>query len=221
MRGGAPERTRRPHETLCPGRRVAKSLNLAGARGLNDPTMTPSSLALACAVLLGAEAPATSPGPGGPLPRSSIAAVLAHRGDLGLTDAEVSELEKRDEALQKQVAKIREEFPGSSHGSGGPGGTGAGPSPMAAPPEGGGGGHHGGGGGGRHHDGSGGSSGRQDSAGRGAVLRSRLDDADTTAWLAAETVIAESRREKARDVAERYREALADRREAERAAKGR
>ena len=181
--------------------------------------MMPHTLALACAVLLGAEAPVASPAPAVPLPRSSIAAVLAHRGDLGLTETEVSELEKRDEALQKQVARIREEFPSSSHEAGGSGGGGGGSSPTAAPPEGGGGGHHGGGGGGRHH--GGGSSGHPDPSARGAGLQSRLDDADTAAWLAAEPAIAESRREKARDVAEKYREALADRREAERAARGR
>ena len=42
------------------------------------------------------------------LPRSSIAAVLAHRGELGLDDAEVKSLEERDAALQKRLAEIRE-----------------------------------------------------------------------------------------------------------------
>ena len=44
------------------------------------------------------------------------------------------------------------------------------------------------------------------------------DDADTAAWLSAENVLDPSRRERARDVAEKYREALADQREADRKA---
>ncbi len=193
--------------------------------------MASTPLLLACALLLGAEAPAPA-GPVGDLPRSSIAAVLAHRGELGLSEAEVSELERRDEALEKQAARIREEFAASSHkpGNSGRGGERSGPSPdgmgkplaptAAALPEGSG----AGGRGGKHHNGAGGSrssSGSQDPAARAAAMQSRLDEADTAAWLAAETVLAESRREKARDVAEKYREAVADRRDTERARKDR
>jgi hypothetical protein len=52
------------------------------------------------------------------------------------------------------------------------------------------------------------------------VLQSKIDDADTAAWLAAGPLLPESRREKARDIAEKCRETLADRRESERAGAG-
>jgi hypothetical protein len=160
--------------------------------------MTLSTVAIACALLLGADAPPGASAAPATLSRSSIAAVLSHRGELGLTDAEVSELERRDETLQKQIEEIR----------------------AAALPEGSsGGGHRGGGlGGGRPAGGRGSATARDPSA-RAASLQSRLDDADTAAWLSAESVLAEARREKARDVAEKYREALADEREAKRAAR--
>jgi len=41
----------------------------------------------------------------------------------------------------------------------------------------------------------------------------QLDNADTEAWLAAEVLLPEEKRARARDVAEKYREALADARE--------
>jgi hypothetical protein len=46
-----------------------------------------------------------------------------------------------------------------------------------------------------------------------AALQAQIDDADTAAWLAAESSLREPQREPARAVAERYREALADERE--------
>lgn len=186
-----------------------------------------STLAIACAVLLAADAPASQPAPG-PLPRSSIAAVLAHRSELGLTDGEVAQLQQRDESLQKQLADIRERFaaapsrPRADLGRDGgqprapPGAQPLSPSAGALPEGMAGAGHRGGvWGGGRHGGNRSGWQG-QDPATRAAALQSRLDDADTAAWLSAETVLAESRREKARDVAEKYREELADQREAER-----
>jgi hypothetical protein len=189
--------------------------------------MTLAALALAGRFLLAAD-PAPAPAAATP-PRSSIAAVLEHRGELGLTEAEVRELEKRDDALARQQEDLREQSPPSRRGSGsGSGGQrpsqaerGAQPlSPTArALPEGtGGGGRHGGGLGGGHRGEGRSSAGTQDPAARAAALQSKLDDADTAAWLSAEDVLDPSRRERARDVAERYREALADQREADRKA---
>jgi hypothetical protein len=173
---------------------------------------------VACSLLLlSAEGASTAP-----LPRSSIAAVIAERGALGLTDAEVAELERRDEALQKQLGEIRDELPASPHP--GAGARRSAPedrrsqplSPSAAAlPQGAGRGV--GRGGGRAGGGSGPK--ERDPADRGAQLQSRLDDADTAAWLSAETTLDPSRREKAREVAAAYREQLADRRDAEHAGK--
>jgi hypothetical protein len=190
--------------------------------------MTLAALALAGRLLLAAD-PVPAQTAAAPLPRSSIAAVLEHRGELDLTDAESRELERRDDALAKQQDDLREQFPASHRGGGsGAGGQrpgqaerGAQPlSPTAsALPEGtGGGGRRGGGPGGGHRGEGRSSAGAQDPAARAAALQSKLDDADTAAWLSAENVLDPSRRERARDVAEKYREALADQREADRKA---
>jgi hypothetical protein len=177
-------------------------------------------LALALLAALGAD-PAPAPRL---LPRSSIAAVVARRGELGLDDGQVKQLEERDAALQRQLAEIRERFGQAQRLPGGqgrprPAGPPDGSSPLPSPAErardpaagpvpGGGGGR------GRHAGGRrGAQGGREDRAGE---LQRRLDDADTEAWLAAESVLAERQRDPARAVAERYREALADEREAAR-----
>ena len=44
-----------------------------------------------------------------PLPRSSIVAVLAHRGELGLDDAQVAALDRADAELQVQLSRLRAE----------------------------------------------------------------------------------------------------------------
>jgi hypothetical protein len=191
--------------------------------------MTPSGLAISWLLVLG-----TEPSPAAParlLPRSSIAAVLAHRGELGLDDTQVKQLEERDAALQRQIADVRERLRaapsrgGASEGRSRDRQAGAGegaspPSPADAARAGdasvgrgrrggGMGGHRGGGGGSEHPV--------QDPAARAAALQAQLDDADTAAWLDAEALLPEPQRDKARAIAERYREALADEREASRA----
>ncbi len=182
--------------------------------------------ALALLPLLGADSsPPPLPAPM-LLPRSSIAAVLAHRGELGLDDAEVKQLEERDAALQRRLAEIRERFAAEGRSQWGRGrgptpGPPAGESPDRAP----GGGAGPGGGpapGGRFRGGGGGYRGSRpaghpapDPAARAAELRRRLDDADTAAWLEAEDLLREPHRKPARQVAEKYREALADDRDAE------
>lgn len=196
--------------------------------------MSTALAALVLLPLLGADSSsAPRPAPR-PLPRSSIAAVLAHRGELGLDGAEVKRLEERDAVLQRRLAEIRDQLeapegrdragregrspprppadgssPQPSLPEVGPGqgaGPGGGPGPRGRF-------RAGGGHGGRR---SGGGRLAQDPAARAAELRRRLDDADTAAWLEAETLLRESHREPARAVAEKYREDLADERDAER-----
>jgi hypothetical protein len=190
------------------------------------------ALLYASAAVLLAGPSSAFPAPAGPLPRSSIAAVLAHRGELGLDDAQVKQLEDRDAALQKQIAEIRSRAEATPPGDraskgrngGRPSGSDGAPPPLspvdAARPGGfGGGGMHRGSGGGMggHRGGAGSQHPARDPAERAAALQTRIDDADTAAWLAAEALLRESQREKARAVAEKYREALADEREAARA----
>lgn len=191
-------------------------------------TMTCSELGISLALLLGAGPSSASPAPAHLLPRSSIAAVLAHRGELGLDDAQVKGLEERDAALQKQIAEMRERLgatPSPGREGGGKRGSGSAGAGEEAPPmpsaevgrlggAGGAGGRRGGGMGG--HRGGGGAAERpaRDPAARAAALQEQIDDADTAAWLGAETLLREGQREKARAVAEAYREALADEREA-------
>lgn len=52
-----------------------------------------------------------------PLPRSSIVAVLAHRGELGLSDEQAAALEQADAELQVQLARLRSEGGAPAHGS--------------------------------------------------------------------------------------------------------
>jgi hypothetical protein len=191
--------------------------------------------ALALLPLLAADSPSTPQPAPRLLPRSSIAAVLARRGELGLDDVQVKQLEERDAVLQKQLVEIRERLGAPESRGQGRGGAGSAPHRWSAdeppPPlsptdmarEGGsgatgspgaGGGRRGGGG---HGGQRGGGTGRpaQDPAARAAELQRRLDDADTAAWLEAENLLREPQRVPARDVAEKFREALADQRDAE------
>jgi hypothetical protein len=131
--------------------------------------------------------------------------------------------------LQKQVAGLREQLAARTargHTGGGspedrprssPTGSDAGtPAPLspsaAALPQGatGGGGHRGGGTGGHRGHGDRATKAPADSA---PTLQTQIDDADTAAWLGAEPLLKEGQREKARAIAEAYREALADERE--------
>jgi hypothetical protein len=64
-----------------------------------------------------------------PLPRSSIVAVLAHRGELELTDAQMERLSQADAELQQRLIRLRAEagHPSLPPGAGAGGGRGAGP----------------------------------------------------------------------------------------------
>jgi hypothetical protein len=187
-------------------------------------------IALAAVPLVVLVAAADPAPPAQPLARSSIAAVVARSGELGLGPAQVKDLKSRDEALQREQAAIRERLapppednarsplslkvPGG--GAGPPGGTTGGPRGGGAGPPGGttGGPRGGGGGGGGDGRGPPGPRGsREDASARREELVRALDDADTRAWLEAEARLPAELREKATAVAARHREELADQRE--------
>jgi hypothetical protein len=173
------------------------------------------------------------PGPSVELPRSSIAAVLLRRGELSLTPAQVKDLERRDEALQREQGDIRERFGAPAGGRSAKSplsfkvpGSGGGRSPSGsagtAPVDGSGGGQvgpgtvPGGAAGGRGGHGKGTPSSRSnadDPKARAAHLAEELDNADTRAWLEAAAKLPPQLQEKATAVAERYREDLAEQRE--------
>jgi hypothetical protein len=157
------------------------------------------------------------------LPRSSIAAVLARGAEIGLSPDQIRELGHRDAALQKQFADLREQFAPSAtparRQTNGEAGSPAGRSPASTTiPDAPGGsplGGHGHRGGGWHRSDRGDTGARSvDPATRASELQGKMNDADTAAWFSAEAVLTEAQREPARAVAARYREMLADAREA-------
>jgi hypothetical protein len=141
-----------------------------------------------------------------PLPRSSIAAVVLHRAEIGLTDEQVGEMEQLDRQREAENAAVREEMakktrqgqvaPSSNSSSGGMRG----------------GGMHGGMRGGRSPGLGGGKEGD-----RAATLEDRFDENDTKAYLDAEGVLTDGQKERAREIASDYREQLYERRENARA----
>ncbi len=151
-------------------------------------------------------APAPAPGSAKPLPASSIAAVLMHREELGLTDQQCRQLNELATALDKQNGELRAS-PAATHSDEAsheePGQADHAPIPGT--------GARGAGGRGKRR-----SAGRSDSRPqpdfRQAVLRA-MDDNDTQAYLQAEALLTPSQRERARDIAEEYREARYDERE--------
>jgi hypothetical protein len=157
-----------------------------------------------------------------PLPRSSIAAVVLRRQELGLSDDQVRDLELRDQQREKEDAAVRDEAeekrkaakaasapstsggPGAGTGSGGPSGGGRGGGM--------GGGMRGGGMGGRGLRGGGSSApahGLSESS-----IEDRMDANDTKAYLDAESAsLTEGQKDRAREIASEYREKLYERRE--------
>jgi hypothetical protein len=171
--------------------------------------------------------------PSTPLPRSSIAAVLEHRGELELTDDQVQKLEAFDQKLEQKNASLREQIAAarqnhaqnnssgsSSNGrsSDGSGSAGGNPSGNNAPNSGSGMGSGGFGGHGRGGHGIGRGGGergnRPSDPGLVTSTEQKLDDNDTQAYLEAESVLTDAQRDRARDVAEHYREQLFDQRHA-------
>jgi len=172
-----------------------------------------------------------------PLPRSSIAAVLLHREELALRDDQVKELQEIDEKLAARNDAIRDHKSGdqpesmgtgTGTGAGSASGSGSGSQPQSSSnPQ----GTMGGGGGGRVHmtgagagSGSGAGFGRHGQHGqhpgggsggsskKGHSAQEQMDDNDTRAYLQAEGYLDEDQRVRARDIAEKYREDLYDRR---------
>lgn len=134
-----------------------------------------------------------------PLPRSSIAAVLASRGELNLTEEQVHQLEKMDEQLEKANAPIRSEIQRMTQGESSPTQGGASAGRRA-------------GGAGRSRRGEpGGGSARTVRAPMG-TLQQRIDDNDTQAYLQAENVLTPEQQPRAREIASHFREELWDRR---------
>jgi len=181
-------------------------------------SLLPVSLLLACA---------TTPKPHRPMPpppafRSSIDAVLAFRGELGLTDDQVLRLQAIDDKLEQDDAAIRAELRpagksgdiGSGPASSSPVGTGSPGAPGGA----GMGGMGGRGMGGRGGMGRGPAMGAPprdpDQAARFEAARAKLDDNDTAAFFAAQEVLTEAQKPRAQEIASKYRSDLMDYREA-------
>ncbi len=138
-----------------------------------------------------------------PLPRSSIAAVLLHRDELALTDDQLHALQELDAELAERVAELKDHVRAPRDG-------GVARRPYAGAP---------GSGGGRGFGTRRGmgrprvSGGTGENPNRPKTLQDHLDDLDTQAYLQAEEeVLTDAQRERARDIAEEYREALYDRR---------
>jgi hypothetical protein len=146
-----------------------------------------------------------------PLPRSSLAAVLLHRDELQLSDDQVKAIQGLDEELAAR-AKALTDRPGGGvrpdGGAGQPQGSsgGGGSKRLHAIGGRGGSGMKGGAGSGFHGSSSGSSKGVRS-------LEERLDDADTRAYIQAEEgILNPEQRDRAREIAEKYREDLYDRR---------
>jgi hypothetical protein len=185
-------------------------------------------------------------------------AVLAHRGELELSEEQANLLEQADAELQVRLTRLRAEggvpaqaaggLSGSLHGGpqpsdpraggyGSPGGAPVTGLPGAGAPSGGrpggfgmnmgpggfqasptGGGMPGGSGQGGAGPAAGAPAGaaRRDPVKAQEALDAGLDDADTRAFLKAEAALTPAQRERARDIASRYREQLFERREQQR-----
>jgi hypothetical protein len=158
---------------------------------------------LVCLFVLGcASAPPPAPAAPPPIvgppaedfPRSSIAAILAHRQELQLTSDQLDALGQRDDALAKEDAPIRARMAA---------GTSTSTAQSSPPPSSGmGGGRHG------HHGGQR----PQQSTAHAPDPLTQIDDNDTRAYLEIEEkVLTEAQRPRAREIASAYREALYDR----------
>jgi hypothetical protein len=164
----------------------------------------------------GSSPPPSSSGPAAPLassqpalPRSSIAAVLLHRDELGLSDDQVHAMQDLDEQLAEANAKLRAPERRLAPDAGTAQQPSAGMSRRGAGMGGMGMGGRMGRGGGRRYGGVPAANGER---APGRSIADRLDDNDTRAYLEAEKVLTDAQRERARDIAEEYREALYDRR---------
>jgi hypothetical protein len=156
------------------------------------------------------------------LPRSSIAAVIGRRQELGLTDDQVRDLELRDLERQKEDATVLDEVArkrksaadARAAGQGGGGAAQGTGNPSGGMRGGGmGGGMRGGGMGGRGPRGGAGRSSAPAPEISEASIQDRLDANDTKAFLDAESSLADGQKDRAREIASDFREKLYERRE--------
>jgi len=172
-----------------------------------------------------AETPATQATPAAakplpPLPRSSIAAVVQHRGELGLTDEQIEAMEKRDREREEEDRALRAEDDKKRKAAQEASQSAANAQNAAPPGRAPGGGMRGGGmgGGAMRGGGMGGPPGRHGPGtdpGKpaGDALDDRLDADDTKAYLDIEDLLTPAQREPAREIASDYRAQLYDRRQ--------
>ena len=135
---------------------------------------------------------------------SSVAAVLAQRGAMQLTPEQVKQLEQVASRLEREQQVAREEL---SHPPDAPAGSSA-PPPGKSP----GGGPGGGMGGAKSRPAP---TVRSSGPSQAQVLQQRLDELDTQAFLKSVEMLPEPQREKATEIASRYREQLFEQRERE------
>ena len=181
-------------------------MRIANRRDL-FPTHVRASARASVALALALSACAKAPGPApatpaaalAPLPRSSIAAVVLHRGELGLTDDQVRQLELIDQRREAEDAAIRDELAKhhAQKAAGQAPASGGGASSASGSPAGGG---NGGGmrGGGMGMGRGGGMRGRMPrasgtdatkGANAEATAQDRMDDDDTKAYLEGEDIL--------------------------------
>jgi hypothetical protein len=164
------------------------------------------TVCIAAAVLACAQAPPrpsarASPAAGPHLPRSSILAVLEHRDELALDDAQVEKLLAIEKELEKRLDALS---PGGAQPARPSEDTGRGDDEGSRR-------------GGHNRDAAGAPRGRTGPRASPPGGRDRvLDDADTEAFYRAEQVLRAEQRERAREIAEQYREARYNAREASR-----
>jgi hypothetical protein len=182
----------------------------AGALAITaaSPFLVSMLAALACASPQQAPSPARPPPPA-PLARSSVAALLLHRGELKLDDDQFRNLKAIDEELaSKQASDMQARPPRGAVAAApplaGPSGDGGMPlDPMGDP------------GAGRHGEGHRGAGAGKRAGAAGGVDPDKIwDDNDSEAFYSAEDVLRPDQREAARKIAEDYREALYDARAA-------
>ena len=139
------------------------------------------------------------------LPSSSVAAVLAHRSELQLDEVQVSRLEEIAGDLQRKRERLAAPAASAPASSDAPA---ARDSAGAARPA------EGERGPGRSRGGHRGREKSHDAPPPQVDPESAWNEADTAAYLRAESLLRPEQRERARDIAERYREELYDQRAA-------
>ena len=195
MKGRIRSRANRFGVGFAPVVALGIALVFGAGCGSSTPASRPSASAGAAAAAAAEDLP--------PLPRSSIAAVILHRDELRLDDDQVKALQSLDEELAERVKAMSEKPAGGPRPDGGVAHRGGDRLHMMGSR---GGAPRGTAGGGFHGTPSGAPKGIRSP-------QQRADDADTQAYLQAEEeILAPPQRDRAREIAEKYREDLYDRR---------